>query len=246
MKQIAPLPVPQRWSRTAIPSMLIASVLPIALAGPAAAQSAPPARTAPELGIRRHLPPPPPAALAEAHAAYRDGALDDARRLFLRARDADPASVAASNGLASLALREGRREEAIAGFRRSLALAPDDALAHARLADLDPAGAPHDTEARLRAQLRRQTDAAVLHFALGNALARQQRWAEARLAYLRAHALDAHDPDTLHNLAVSLDRLNQREAARIHYRQALEAANWLPAAFDARAASDRLAALESP
>lgn len=193
--------------------------------------------------------PMPAAAQAPSHmayAAYLDGDLATARHHYQELLRRDPASAEASNGLASLALREGRPDEAIAWFRHSLALAPLDALAHGRLADLDHTLSPQDAESRLRRLIALQAPAAVLHFALGNALARQGRWAEAQQAYFHAHTLDAGDPDILFNLAASLDRLRQQLPAANFYRLALTAAHQRPASFDPLAASGRLQDLEQP
>lgn len=181
-----------------------------------------------------------------AYAAFRDGDLATAHHHYQELLRRDPASVEASNGLASLALREGRPDEAIAWFRHSLVLAPHDALAHSRLVDLDHTLHPRDAESRLRRLIAHQTHAAVLHFALGNALARQSRWAEAQQAYFQAHTLDADDPDILFNLAASLDQLHQRLPAANFYRLALAAARQRPASFDPLTASGRLQELEQP
>lgn len=199
------------------------------------------------ISIQRNPPPvAPPAPLSAAHAAYLEGDLGRAGDRYRDALRRDPASAEASNGLASVALRENRIPDAIAWFRHSLSISPDDALAHARLADLDTTRRPEEIETRLRRHIVRQPDSAHLRFALGNALARQRRWAEAQQAYFEGHGLDPDDPDLLFNLATTLDRLHQPKAAQDFYRRALAAAQRHPAVFDQTLAALRLHTLEQP
>ena len=79
----------------------------------------------------------------------------------------------------------------------------------------------------------------------GNRLAGEGRWEEAQQAYLRALNANPGHPDILFNLAVSLDRLDQHEAAIRHYRQALEQARDDAHAFLPETALRRLAELEN-
>lgn len=65
---------------------------------------------------------------------------------------------------------------------------------------------------------------AALHFRLGNLLAAQRRWPEARFAYTQANRLAPRHPDIHHNLAIALDHLEQYSDASHHYRAALAAA----------------------
>ncbi|MGH8673371.1 MAG: tetratricopeptide repeat protein, partial [Burkholderiales bacterium] len=80
----------------------------------------------------------------------------------------------------------------------------------------------------------------VLYFTLGNQYARQGRWAEAQLAFSKAHAADAGNPDFAFNLAVSFDHLRQPAAALEHYRRALELAETRAAHFALEPARQRV------
>jgi uncharacterized protein HemY len=104
---------------------------------------------------------------------------------------------------------------------------------------------PQSAESRLRQWLIAHPDPLPLHFALGNLLARQKRWPEARQAYARACAGDPANPDYCHNLAVSLDRLHRPREAEKHYRQALRAQASRPGGIDPAAVARRLGT-ESP
>lgn len=187
--------------------------------------------------------------LASAWSSYRAGDLERAQVLYQRVVSSDPRNVDALNGLASIAARRGRRADAIEGFRRSLAARPDDAVALAGLAALDADVQGEDPGAatsRLRAALAERPDQAALHFALGNALAAEQRWAEAQTRYFSAYGLDPTNPDYLFNLGVSLDHLGQRPLARRFYDQALRAADARAHAFDPVPVKARLEALGGP
>jgi tetratricopeptide (TPR) repeat protein len=185
-----------------------------------------------------------PEMLARAYAAYSTGRFGEAAAAYRMHLQSDPNSSDALNGMGAIALESGRPEEAAAWFRRSIEANPDDPVAQAGLASAVPS-APVEDESRLRSLLSRAPDSPEAAFALGNALARQQRWAEAQQAYFSAHTGDPGNPDFLFNLAVSLDQLGQPALAQDFYRKALSAATARPAVFDPAPVRTRLAALEA-
>lgn len=183
-------------------------------------------------------------ALTDGFAAFQSGDIDRARTAYERALQDDPRNADALRGAAAVALREGRRADAEAYYRRLIEADPLDAVAQAGLVGLDRREDPVAAEGRLKTLLTNQPDAAVLHFALGNLYARQSRWSEAQQAYFDAVAGDGANPDYLFNLAVSLDQLHKTSLAAQYYRQALAAAAKRPAAFDPAAAEARLRRLQ--
>lgn len=183
----------------------------------------------------------PYTSLAAAHAALEAGQLDAARAHYIHALRQAPTAVEARNGVAVVLLRQGDAAGAASWFRAALEVSPDDPVAHAALYSLGAETAPA-SEDRLRRLLGRHPDAAALHLALGNLLARQDRWAEAQDAYFRAYTFNPDEPDVLFNLAVGLDHLRQRSAAGF-YARALEAALLRPHSFDPEQARGRLHAL---
>ena len=156
----------------------------------------------------------------DAWRAYRNGRFDEAGRLYQALLKRDARHVDALLGLAAIALQQGDGPAAARHYARVLELDPRNASANAGLAMLQP-----DDEAaisRIKMLLREQDDAAILHFALGNLYAAQQRWSEARQAYASARLLEPGNAGFAFNLAVSLDHLEQDQAALRHYRAALQ------------------------
>lgn len=195
--------------------------------------------------VRRSVQPAIPAPLAEAWAAYQAGALERAERLYREVLGDDPLNLDALNGMGAIALRSARPDEAIQWFGRTLAAQPGNAVALAGLAGLQGRGAGVADDSRLRALIAERPREAALHFALGNALAREQRWGEAQSSYFEAYDLDRENPDYLFNLAVSLDHLGQRAHALRFYSESLRSGAQRPHAFADDAARRRIDALSA-
>jgi tetratricopeptide (TPR) repeat protein len=215
--------------------------------GAAAARRSPPAASvasvAPandaRLSISRE-----PAPLAAAWAALQRGDTAQAESLYRRVLESEPGQVDAELGLAVLAHARGADDVARAGYRRVLESVPEHPRAWAGLAELAGDGELGQIESRLR-QLLADRAEAPLHFALGNVLARQQRWSDAQLEYFAAASLEPRSADYAINVAVALDRIGKPAAALPWYRRALElAAAGRAARFDAAAVRGRVAELE--
>jgi uncharacterized protein HemY len=126
-----------------------------------------------------------------------------------------------------------------------LALRPGDPQAWAGLADLTGDGELEAMESRLRSLIASRPDPA-LHFALGNIVSRQSRWAEAQESYFAAASGAPQNADYAFNLAVALDQLGKGRAAIPYYARALAlAADERAVQFDADAARARLQQLET-
>lgn len=155
-----------------------------------------------------------------------------------------PNNTDALLGLALAHLRNGNIGAAEALIHKTLSISPRDSLALALLSPLRAMENPAREESRLQQALTDQPNAAPLHFALANLYARQNRWREAQKAYFEATIGDRDQPDYLFNLAISLERLNQPQAARQYYKAALAAADSRPAAFSRTLATQRISATE--
>ncbi len=74
--------------------------------------------------------------LLAAESALADGELQAATRLFAQVAEADPRNAIAVVGLARIAMRDGRPEEAQELLARALAIDPDEAAAQRLIREL--------------------------------------------------------------------------------------------------------------
>lgn len=157
--------------------------------------------------------------LNSAYDAYQRGQLDEAQRLYTQAA-ARERSVDALLGLAAIAGARNRDEEAARLYREVLDRDPHNAAAQAALLDLLGNTDRQATESRLKTLIDRAPSAG-LYQTLGNVYAEQNRWGDAQTAYFEAFRAAPGNADYAFNLAVSLDRLHQAQAALGYYEKAL-------------------------
>ena len=184
------------------------------------------------------------ASLGRAYEAFRSGDADTAEKAYRAVIGYEPDNRDALLGLAALAGRAGRWDEAAGHYAQVLLLHPADTVAHAALISIDERD-PVRGESSLKELLRSDPRSAHLHFNLGNAYAAQSRWAEAQRAYFNAYRLDSRIADHAYNLAVSLDRLARRESALGFYRTALALSHDAHAGFDPAAVRTRIRELDA-
>ncbi len=184
--------------------------------------------------------------VATGYDALRRGDLTSARADYAAAFAADAGNLDAALGLATVEARGGRADLAAGLYRRALEIDPRNATALAGLAALSGGARGESAEEQLLRDIAEHPDAAPLRFALGNLYASQSLWTQAQSAYFEAHRLDPGNPDILHNLAVSLDRIGQSRAAATYYRRALEAARTQASPLDAAAVAKRLSEIDRP
>jgi Tfp pilus assembly protein PilF len=239
---IAPAPVSAPRTASAAPAPAeedpVARLLREAPAD-AAAASAP-------LRLERTLERPAiPADVSAGYAALRGGDLAEARRRYDAALAADPMSVDARLGIATVEARLGNRSVAQVQYRRALELDPRNATALAGLAALAVGLPPEAVEQQLRDDVARLPDSAQLNFALGSHYASQHRWGEAQAAFFEAYRLEPTSADIQYNLAICLDHMNQQRLAADFYRRAVEAAQSQPTQFDPAPVRRRIAELSA-
>lgn len=178
-------------------------------------------------------------ALENAYAALNSGDLGNAQQQYETALRQDANSRDALLGMATVAVRQNRGEQAAAYYLRLLELDPNDATAVAGLVSAR-GGDASQSERRLKAILATNPDAGPVLFALGNLYAQQSRWPEAQQTYFRAYTAAPDNADYAYNLAIGLDRLNQGSLALTYYQRALALAQDKAAGFDRNALRQRM------
>jgi len=183
-------------------------------------------------------------ALMRGFDAFNRGDLALAQIEYERAQKADPRNTDVLHGLAAIAVRQGRSDQAELLYRRIIEADPQDAVATAALINSRGQIDPGAAESRLKSLAAAQPELAAPHFALGNLYARHGRWPDAQQAYFRAFNAEPDNPDILYNLAISLEHLRQNKLAAQYYSQAIAAAQSRPAGFDKALAAARLQTLQ--
>lgn len=157
--------------------------------------------------------------LNSAYEAYQSGQIDEAQRLYTQAA-ARERSVDALLGLAVIAGARNRDDDAARLYREILERDPRNAAAQAALLDLLGNTDRQAAESRLKTLIERAPSPG-LYQTLGNLYAEQNRWGDAQTAYFEAYRATPNNADYAYNLAVSLDRLHQPQAALGYYEKAL-------------------------
>ena len=158
--------------------------------------------------------------LKEGYLALSQGRLDLAEQRYLEVLAKYPHEKDALLGLAVVAHRKLQTDRAADLYRQVLREDMGNAAAAAGLVSLSAQADPVAAESQLRELLDIKPAAPELHYALGSVLARQLRWGEAQQAFFRAYSLQPGNALYAYNLAVSLDRLHQPDAALPYYQKA--------------------------
>ena len=178
--------------------------------------------------------------LNEAYDAYVRGDYAAAASAYATVLEQQPERRDALLGMAALKLRDGEVAAAHRMYRDVLQRDPGNATAQAALFSLESGAADNVSEARLKLLLDEGVDGGYIYFSLGNLYARKQRWPDAQQAYFEALRYHPANPDYNYNLAVSLDRIGQRDTAAKYYAAAVDLADTENSGFDPAAALARL------
>lgn len=161
-------------------------------------------------------------ALLLAYQAFNAGDDATAQRYYRQVLQGDIRNVDALLGMAAIASRQGRNNDAAGWYSKVLEVEPRNSVAQAAmisaLGQTDPVG----SESRIKNLLAQQPEAANLYAALGNLYAEQSQWPSAQQAYFQAHHFDPNNAEYAFNLGVSLDQLNKPALALQYYKRALE------------------------
>lgn len=178
--------------------------------------------------------------LNTAYRSYQAGDIGAARSGYAEVLKAYPDNRDAMLGLAACAVVEGDVKSAVSMYLRILRAFPQDVLPRAALIGLQR---DRQGEAVIREFLSKQPDEPYLHVVLGRLQAAQARWPEARRAFSSAHRIDPANPVYALNLAISLDRMGQREEALEYYRVTLKLVEQGASSLDIRPVIRRILAL---
>lgn len=178
--------------------------------------------------------------LLEAYHAYQAGNYMLASRSYHDVLQQDALNRDALLGLATIAHRNGDRQQAADYYITLLKHNPRDSTAISGLVTLHGAGLKVENESRIKLLLDQEPESAHLHFALGTLYAGQSRWADAQQSYFNAHRYAPQNADYAYNLAVSLDRIGKQTTALQYYRRAVLLAGEQQAMFNLSEAKQRI------
>ncbi len=160
-------------------------------------------------------------AVQRAYQSYQQGKLAEANTRYQEVLTRHPDNRDALLGLAAIAIRQADTDTAAAIYTRLLTRDADDTLARTALIGLQDNRPMADRERDIKSMLLIHPDNPLLHFALGRMYAAGQRWSLAQQAFFAAYRLDADNPGYALNLAISLDRIGQPQAALDYYQRTL-------------------------
>jgi len=174
-----------------------------------------------------------------AYQLLQQGRLDDARHAYETLHALEPRNPDVLLGLALIAQRQGRNDDAVQYYLKTLDADPQNAFAQASLTGMIARADPQVAEAKFKTLIAQQP-AAFLQFGLGNVYAAQGRWNEAQSAYFEAQRMAPDAPDYAYNLAISLEHIHQPRTALDYYRRALDLMQTRNAAFDVAQVKSRI------
>ena len=181
----------------------------------------------------------------EAYTLYQAEDLAGAQALYLTVLEDAPDNIDALLGYGAIALRNGETAKAVEAHGHVLRLDPDNDTALAVLVGLNKSADLNGAESAINTLIKQNPEQPFLYFTLGNIYAAQQRWPESQQAFFDAHRLDSGNPDFALNLAISLDRVGQRQPALDYYSTALRLAEHRVAGFDPSAVLARIQSLSA-
>ncbi|HEX5539196.1 MAG TPA: hypothetical protein VFX01_05335 [Methylophilaceae bacterium] len=159
-------------------------------------------------------------AVLSAYQALMAGNDAVAQSLYWQVLHADARNTDALLGMAAIATRQGRKNDAAGWYGKVMEIEPRNTVAQAAMISLLAEADPVSSESRIKNLLAQKPESAYLHAALGNLYAEQNQWPSAQQAYFDAYHLDKENAEYAFNLAVSLDHLGKSSLALQYYKEA--------------------------
>ncbi len=181
--------------------------------------------------------------LTEAYHAFQQGNWGLAQQIYTQILQQDERNKDALLGLAAIAAQQGDKGKAQHYYQQVLYFYPQDFDAQAGLV-ANLGNSSTTTESQLKLLLARSPETAHLHFSLGNLYANQGRWPQAQQAYFEAYRYENNRADYTYNLAISLDQINQPQAALDYYQKSLQLAQHQAINFNLQSVQQRIRTLQ--
>lgn len=163
--------------------------------------------------------------LMAAYQAFTRGEDASAQQQYRQVLQRDIRNVDALLGMAAIAQRQGRDDDAAGWYQKVLVIDPQNSIAQTALVNSPASAETANNESRIKSMLAQQPEAAHLHAALGDFYAERGQWASAQAAYFEASRFAPSNADYIFNLAVSLDQMGKQHLALAQYQRALELLN---------------------
>lgn len=157
-----------------------------------------------------------------AYQALYAGEYNKAAQILNKVLREDSENVRALTGLGAVYAQMGQESKAIDQYYQVLKIEPENLQAFEAIISLmgnTLSGAEWRRE--IQHVLDKHPDSSILNYALGNLYAQERDWEKAQSYYFESYVLDEENPDSLVNLAVSLDHLGKYRLAEKYYTLAL-------------------------
>jgi Tfp pilus assembly protein PilF len=160
--------------------------------------------------------------LMAAYRAFNAGDDVEAQELYRKVLRTDLRNVDALLGMAAIAQRQGRLQDATGWYGKVLEAEPRNPIAQAAMLNAMSQGDPVASESRIKTLLAQQPNAANLHAALGSLYTERGQWPAAQQSYFEAYRLEPENPEYAFNLAIALDQLGKPRLALEYYKKTLD------------------------
>lgn len=160
--------------------------------------------------------------LIEAYNAYTKGDDAQAQQAYREVLKGDVRNTDALLGMATIAARQGRNDDAIGWYKKALEVEPRNHVAQSGIVSLQQQDDPVSAETRFKNMIAQQPESASLYASLGDLYVSQNQWPSAQQAYFQAYHFEPNNAQHVFNLAVSLDHMGKPNLAVPYYKRALE------------------------
>jgi len=159
--------------------------------------------------------------LNEAYDALLGNDLSQAERIYKRVLKRQPKRIDALLGLANIESQRGFVPSARGLYEKVLRIDKTNSIAQIGLLQTYGQQDVISRQQVLEELITKYENNPEVHLALGHALGEQSKWKSAQQSYFKAFSLSPNNTVYAYNLAVSLDRMGQYQAARTYYKKAL-------------------------